>query len=358
MMKHIVILGSTGSIGRQALEVIERHPDKFRVLGLVAGTNAKLLEAQARKFRPALTALHDESAAIEMAVHPDCDIVLSAIVGAAGLKPTHAALKAGKRVALANKESLVAAGPVMTKAWKEGKGELIPVDSEHSAIHQVWHGTAADIARIILTASGGPFRTFSQAQLKTVTARQALQHPNWNMGNKITIDSATMMNKGLETIEARWLFDLPPEKIDVVVHPQSIVHSLLEYKDGSVLAQLGLPDMRIPITYALAWPERITTPAPRLDLIETASLDFEKPDPRRFPCLRLAREALLKGESYPCALNAANEVAVQAFLEGKMGFMDIPRHVENVLERHHPAPLNSLEDVLEADRWARRNTLC
>lgn len=358
MAKQIVILGSTGSIGCQTLEVIEQHPDKFKVFGLVAGSNQELLTRQAQKFRPTFTALQNEAAAIEMATHPKCDIVVSAIVGAAGLKPTYAALKAGKRVALANKESLVAAGPVMTRAWREGKGELIPVDSEHSAIHQVLQGSRENIERIILTASGGPFRQFSLEQLSQATPRQALQHPNWNMGNKITIDSATMMNKGLEMIEARWLFDLPPEQIDIVVHPQSIVHSLVEYKDGSVLAQLGLPDMRIPIAYALAYPERITTPAPRLDLVEIASLDFEQPDPQRFPCLSLAREALTQGNSYPCVLNAANEVAVEAFLQEKISFLDISKRVEAVLAKHQATPLDSLEDVLEVDRWARENTLC
>lgn len=358
MTKKVVILGSTGSIGRQTLEVIERHPDRFTVLGLAAGSNRVLLEEQARKFKPKCTALNNPAAAVEMAVHPECDIVVSAIVGTAGLKPTFAALKAGKRVALANKESLVAAGAVMTRACREGGGELIPVDSEHSAIHQLLAGTANACRKIILTASGGPFRTKTQEELGKVTLQEALNHPNWKMGNKITIDSATLMNKGLEMIEARWLFDLPPEKIDVVVHPQSIVHSLVEFEDHSVLAQLSLPDMRIPIAYALAWPERITTPAASLNLAEAGRLTFERPDPERFPCLRLAREALEKGESYPCVLNAANEAVVEAFLAGKIGFLDIPRSVERVLTRHQGVPLNSLQDVLEVDGWARKSALC
>lgn len=351
-MKRVVILGSTGSIGCNALDVIAHHPDRFEVFGLAAGSNAELLAQQKQKFRPTFTSLGDEAACIEMASHPKTDLVLSAIVGVAGLKPTYAALQAGKTVALANKESLVAAGPVMDRLLKEKGGKLIPVDSEHSAIHQIWsQETPPD--RIILTASGGPFRNKTLAELEEVTLAQALQHPNWKMGNKVTIDSATLMNKGLEMIEAHWLFGLAAEKIDVVIHPQSIIHSMVEYKDGSVLAQLGMPDMRIPIGYALAWPDRITTPAPKLNFNEVASLTFEKPDTKRFPGLRLAKEALVKGHSYPCVLNAANEVAVRAFLQEQIRFLDIPRIVEKVLSAHDSHPLNSLEDVLAVDRWAR-----
>lgn len=354
-MKNIVILGSTGSIGTSALDVIRQHPDKFKVLALVAGSNIALLEKQVAEFRPEFTALKKdgEEAAIEAATLKKADIVLSAIVGAAGLKPTYAALQAGKTVALANKESLVAAGPVMIRACEKGKGKLLPVDSEHSAIHQVWNGRKEEVSKIILTASGGPFLNTPKEELKKVTPLEALKHPNWSMGKKVTIDSATLMNKGLEMIEARWLFGMEPEKISVVVHPQSIVHSFVEYIDGSVLAQLGVPDMRIPIAYALGFPERITTSAPSLNLTEMGGLNFFKPDAEKFPCLRLAREALEQGDSYPCVLNAANEVAVAAFLERKISFTGISTLVEKVLSAHQSCPLNSLEDVLETDRWGR-----
>ncbi len=354
-MKNIVILGSTGSIGTNALDIIRNHPDKFKVLGLVAGTKSQKLARQTEEFRPKLVVTKEdgEEAMIEAATLPEADIVLSAIVGAAGLKPTHAALKAGKTVALANKESLVAAGSVMIRALEEGGGSLIPVDSEHSAIHQVLHGKKESVARVILTASGGPFLNTPKEDLEKATPEQALKHPNWTMGSKITIDSATLMNKGLEMIEARWLFGFPSEKIRVVIHPQSIVHSFVEYIDGSLLAQLGRPDMRTPIAYALAYPERITTPLPSLSLTEVSPLTFQEPDTEKFPCLRLAREALEKGDSYPCVLNAANEVAVASFLKGEISFTGIPKVVEKVLSLHKPFPLNSLEDVLEADRLAR-----
>lgn len=362
MKKRIVILGSTGSIGVSALDVIARHPDKFEVLALTAKSNVAKLAEQARRFKPKKTIVADRDgmdAVIEAATDPEADIVLSAIVGAAGLKPTYSALKAGKTVALANKESLVAAGAVMIRATREGGAALIPVDSEHSAIHQVLNSrlttddSRQEIVRLILTASGGPFRTHTAAQLEKVTVEEALKHPKWNMGAKITIDSATLMNKGLEIIEAHWLFNMPPQKIAVKVHPQSIVHSLVEYVDGSVLAQLGNPDMRTPIAYALAWPERIATPVAPLDLTAVSPLTFEEPDTARFPCLALARQALEMGGSAPCVLNAANEVAVAAFLEGKIGFRRIPAVIEEVLKKLEPAPLNSLEDVVEMDTWAR-----
>ena len=354
-MKKIAILGSTGSIGTSTLDIIRQHPDKFKVIALVAGTNVEKFRQQVEEFKPEFAVMKKdgEEAIVEAATLPQVDIVLSAIVGAAGLKPTYAALRAGKTVALANKESLVAAGCVMIRALEEGGGTLIPVDSEHSAIHQVLHGKKETVARLVLTASGGPFLKKSAAELEKVTPAEALKHPNWVMGSKITIDSATLMNKGLEMIEARWLFDMPAEKIDVVIHPQSIIHSLVEYIDGSSLAQMGMPDMRVPIAYALAYPDRITTSVASLDLKKIGSLTFETPDTTRFPCLKLAREALAKGDSYPCVLNAANEVAVAAFLDGKISFMDIPRQVEKALSQHQPFALKSLEDVLEVDRWAR-----
>lgn len=360
-MKKIVILGSTGSIGTSALDVISQHPDKFEVLALVAKSNAGLLEKQAAQFHPKKTVLTDrdgEKAAVEAATLPQADLVLSAVVGAAGLRPTYAALQAGKTVALANKESLVAAGPVMMRAVRECGAMLIPVDSEHSAIHQVLHGSLQEVARIILTASGGPFLRHSAAALEKVTVEEALKHPRWNMGAKITIDSATLMNKGLEIIEAHWLFNMPPQKIAVKIHPQSIVHSLVEYVDGSVLAQLGNPDMRTPIAYAMGYPERISTAVPSLNLVEVSPLTFEEPDLKRFPCLALARQALEMGGSAPCALNAANEEAVAKFLEKKIAFTGIPKIVEKVLMQHKPSPLNNLEDVLEADQWARSLASC
>lgn len=355
-MKRICILGSTGSIGRSALDVIRRHPDRFEIVALVAGRDEKKLEEQAKEFKPKRVVLAQrdgEEAVVEAATLPEVDIVLSAIVGVAGLKPTYAALRSGKKVALANKESLVAAGAVMTQAMQAGGGSLIPVDSEHSAIHQVLGEEKKSVSKIILTASGGPFRNFTKEALEKVTVEQALAHPNWTMGNKITIDSATMMNKGLEVIEAHWLFDILPQKIEVKIHPQSIIHSLVEFIDGSVLAQLGNPDMRTPIAYALAYPERISTDVVRLDLVKSSPLTFEEPDLDRFPCLRLAQNALEAGKSAPCVLNSANEVAVGLFLERRLPFTGIAKIVEKVLMKHQPYPLTSLEDVLEVDKWGR-----
>lgn len=355
-MKRVAVLGSTGSIGKNTLDVIAKHPDKFKVVALVAGSNADLLEKQTERFRPKYSLLRDrdgDTAICDAVIAPEVDIVVSAIVGAAGLRPTYAALKAGKRVALANKESLVAAGAVMTKIWKEGTGELIPVDSEHSAIHQVLHGTKKETKRILLTASGGPFRTFTPEALEKVTVAQALKHPNWSMGAKITVDSSTLMNKGLEIIEARWLFDMPPAKIDVIVHPQSVIHSMVEYIDGSVLAQMGNPDMRTPIAYALGFPERIATNVMPLDLATVRQLTFEPPDTRRFPCLALAKQALEMGGNAPAILNAANEVAVEAFLKERISFLRIPALIEKVLNGMKVAPLNSLENVIETDLEAR-----
>ena len=356
MKKRIVILGSTGSIGESALDVIAKHPDRFEILGLVAGSNEEKLKNQVKKFRPKISVVgkKDPEGVIALAAHPEADLVLSAIVGAAGLKPTYHALKAGKVVALANKESLVAAGSVMTETAKEYKGTLIPVDSEHSAIHQALRGFEGNkIQKVIITASGGPFRGWTAKQLETVTVEAALKHPKWSMGNKITIDSATMMNKGLEVIEAKWLFDLPPEKIEVVIHPQSIVHSLVEYIDGSVMAQLGVPDMRTPIAYALAYPDRVDTDVAPFNLVESSPLTFEKPDEKTFVCLRLARQALNEGKSYATVLNAANEIAVYAFLEKNIKFTNIPEIIERTLDAHSPIALRTLEDVLESDRWGR-----
>lgn len=373
-MKKIVILGATGSIGTSALDVIAGHPDKFTVLALTAGSNVELLAKQIKIFRPRFVVTaqkegadflrshvalngtqiaYGASALLEAATLPEADLVLSAIVGARGIQPTYAALRAGKTVALANKESLVAGGAVILQALREGGGTLIPVDSEHSAIHQVLQG-GNGVARIILTASGGPFRNTSLADLKKVTLEQALKHPNWSMGAKITIDSATLMNKGLEMIEARWLFDIPAKKIAVKIHPQSIVHSLVEFVDGSVLAQLGLPDMRTPIAYALGFPERIGSGVASLDLVAKSPLTFEEPDEERFPSLRLAREALEAEGSAPCVFNAANEVAVEAFLAKKISFLQIFDIVEKTLSAHSLTKLTNMEEVLATDQWARR----
>jgi 1-deoxy-D-xylulose-5-phosphate reductoisomerase len=375
-MKKIVILGSTGSIGTQALDVIGRHPDLFEVVGLAAGKNIGLIEEQVRRFRPKCVSVAEESHAevlrekfsregIEVVVGyegnsavacmAEADFVVSAIVGAAGLKPTMKAIEAGKVVALANKESLVIAGELMTGAARRQGKSLIPIDSEHSAIFQCLQGNRAqDVHRIVLTASGGPFFQKSQEFLASVTIEQALKHPNWNMGPKITIDSATLMNKGLELIEATWLFDLPADRVAIHVHPQSIVHSFVEYIDGSVIAQLGVPDMRCAISYALAYPERVVSGAGNLDLLKIGNLSFFPPDPEKFPALRLAYEAAKEGRTMPAVLNAANEVAVARFLNSEIGFLEIPAIVEETMSRHQSRPLTSLEDVLEADAWARK----
>lgn len=374
MSLGIVILGSTGSIGTQALDVIRSMPERFRVVGLAAGSNVGLLKKQIEEFRPKAASLASIEAAHklqernlpgleiltgpnameEMVEREDVDLVLNAVVGAAGILPTLAAIRAGKDVALANKETLVAAGNVVMEAVKEHNVRLLPVDSEHSAIFQCLQGVGdRDLHKVILTASGGPFRESTKEELERVTVGEALAHPTWNMGGKITIDSATLMNKGLEVIEAHWLFQVPPERIEVVIHPQSIVHSLVELSDGSVIAQLGVADMRLPIQYALTYPERLNSPAERLSLIEVGRLDFEAPDVERFPCLRLAYEALAVGGTFPTVLNAANEVAVQAFMQGRIGFTDIPRLIESALEQHRGVIKPDLEDILEADREGR-----
>ncbi len=376
--RRLTILGSTGSVGEQALAVAEAFPERYPIAALAAGRNIEKLAEQVQRFRPALVSVADAALAgalrerlgstrVEIAVgaagleavaeHP-ADLVVSALVGAVGLAPTLAAIRAGRDVALANKEVLVMAGALVMREARAHGVTLLPVDSEHSAIFQALAGQRReDVARLILTASGGPFRTWDAARIAQASVAEALRHPNWEMGPKITIDSATLMNKGLEVIEARWLFDAPPERVDVVVHPQSIVHSLVEFVDGSVIAQLGLPDMRIPIAVALAHPERLPLDLPRLDLAALARLDFEPPDRKRFPCLDLAYQALRGAEAAPAVLNAANEISVAAFLEGRIAFPSIAAANAAVLEafgaRGGSQTLASLGDVIEADAWAR-----
>ncbi|MEI6639305.1 MAG: 1-deoxy-D-xylulose-5-phosphate reductoisomerase [Chlorobium sp.] len=374
-MRLLSILGSTGSIGVSTLDVVRQHPDKFQVTGLAAGTDIALLAEQIKEFRPVAVSIRDEvsvqklrnlcgeykpdilfgvEGAASIAEMEGSDMVVSAIVGAAGLVPTVRAIKAGKHIALANKETLVVAGQLVSDLVKQHGVHLLPVDSEHSAVFQSLAGhRAEDVERIILTASGGPFRNTPAEELKQVTLEQALKHPQWSMGAKITIDSATMMNKGLEVIEAHWLFNVPAEKIGVVVHPQSIIHSMVEYIDGCVMAQLGAPDMRAPIAYALAWPERCESGIPRLDLAKIGTLTFEEPDMVRFPALRLAYQALKAGRTYPAVLNAANEVAVAAFLDRKIGFIEIAETVEKTMQAHEGYAPVELDDYLQADRWAR-----
>ena len=375
-MKKVSILGATGSIGKSTLDLIERSPEAFEVVALTASVNATALADAARRTGAKLAVIADETRlgeletalqgtdcraavgadALVQAAAGDADLVVAAIVGCAGLKPTMAAVEAGKTVALANKEALVTAGDLMTEAVRKHGATLLPVDSEHNAIFQSLAGSRIDqVSRIILTASGGPFRTATAERMRDATPAEAVAHPNWSMGAKISVDSATLMNKGLELIEAHYLFGLPSDRIDILVHPQSVIHSLVEYVDGSVLAQLGSPDMRIPIAYALAWPDRMPTPAQRLDLAAIARLDFEEPNLERFPALRLAREALEAHGSAPAVLNAANEVAVASFLEGGIKFPDIARLVETALqENDRPAP-QSIEDVFEIDRDVRRS---
>jgi 1-deoxy-D-xylulose-5-phosphate reductoisomerase len=372
--RRISILGATGSVGKSTLDLVERNPDRFEVVAVTAATNAQALADIARRTGAGLAVVADESrlgeleellvgtncraaageAALVEAASAESDLLIAAIVGCAGLRPVMAAVDAGKAVALANKEALVTAGELMTRAAAASGATLLPIDSEHNAIFQCLAGSRIeDVSRIILTASGGPFRTASPDLIASATPAQAVAHPNWSMGAKISVDSATMMNKGLELIEARYLFSLPSDRIEVLIHPQSVVHSLVEFVDGSVLAQLGSPDMRIPIAYALAWPERIETPAQRLDLASLARLDFEEADLTRFPALRLAREALQAGGAAPIVLNAANEVAVAGFLEGRLRFLDIADFVERALERLDFGTPSSIEDVLEIDRATR-----
>ena len=378
-MKHLTILGSTGSIGTSTLEIVAAHPDKFKVEALTAGANLELFARQIERFAPRLAVVLNEELAGELAAmlphdkRPEImsgveglvaaatlvetDMVVAAIVGAAGLVPTAAAIKAGKDLALANKETLVTAGHLFMDLVARNKVKLYPVDSEHSAVFQSIEGhRSADIARIILTASGGPFLNASAELLQRVTVEDALNHPNWSMGKKISIDSATMMNKGLEVIEARWLFDVPADKVAVNIHPQSIVHSMVEYVDGCVIAQLGTPDMKAPISYALSYPERVATGVKPLDLTALSGLTFFRPDFKRFPCLGLAYRALAEGESMPAVMNAANEVAVEAFLQGKIGFTGIAGLIEKVMDTHRSHNLGSIADVLAVDIWSRTKT--
>ncbi len=376
-MKAISILGSTGSVGVTTLDVVSRFPDRFRVVAMAAGRNLELLAEQVRRFAPALVSVataeladdlrarlgaqcpsrivHGLDGAVAVATHPEAELVMSAMVGALGLRPTLAGIKAGKDIAFANKEVLVIAGELITAAVRDNRVHLLPVDSEHNAIFQCLEGRSrAALKRIILTASGGPFRELPAERFASVTVEQALNHPTWRMGNKITIDSATLMNKGLEVIEARWLFDLRPEQVSVVIHPQSVIHSMVEMIDGSVIAEMAIPDMAIPVAYALAYPERLPLKHLKpLSFAECARLTFEEPDLARFPCLGMAYEALRAGATMPACLNAANEELVAGFLAGRVRFIDIPRHIEAVMRRHTNAPACSLEDLLEVDGWAR-----
>jgi 1-deoxy-D-xylulose-5-phosphate reductoisomerase len=379
-VKRVAILGSTGSVGEQTLAVIAAHPDRFEAVALAAGRNAEKLAGQIDRFSPSCVAVADEGVAAELrqrlgaraegldiqtgaaglesvATHP-ADLVIAALVGAVGLEPTLAAIRCGRNIALANKEVMVMAGALVRRELELAGTTLLPVDSEHSAIFQALAGhRSEDVARIVLTCSGGPFRTWDADRIAHASVEEALNHPNWDMGAKITIDSATLMNKGLEVIEARWLFDVEPERIDVVVHPESIVHSLVEYVDTSVMAQLGLPDMRVPIAVALTWPERVPLDVPRLRLAEIGALHFEDPDRKRFPCLDLAFEALRGSEAAPAVLNAANEISVAAFLEGSIAFPEIAAINAQVLEAHlgdqRGARVDDLVAVRAADAWAR-----
>ena len=376
-MKKISLLGSTGSIGTNVLDVIERNPEKFQILGMSAGSNVDLFAKQIRKFKPRVVALFDtkkiptlkeriadldieilsgEEGTIAVATLPEADVVVSGVMGSAGLLPAIHALKSGKNLALANKETLVIAGELVLREAKKTNSQIIPIDSEHSAIFQVLNGEKKErIKKIILTASGGPFRTFSFDQMETVTVKDALKHPNWDMGAKITIDSSTMMNKGLEYIEAKWLFGVNTP-VEIIVHAQSIIHSMIEFVDTSIIAQLGIPDMRVPIAYALTYPDRFECDLPSLDLTTMGNLTFEAPDFERFPCLQLAIDAMEIGKTMPAVLNAANEIAVQAFLEELISYKDIAELIRMVMQNHNPSPLKELQDVLIADRWAREET--
>jgi 1-deoxy-D-xylulose-5-phosphate reductoisomerase len=384
--KHISIIGSTGSIGTQTLDIARAHKDRIRVGALAAGSkNLALLCSQIKEFEPTLVCVPDQAAReqvqhfinserlakteittgeeglIAVAEHAQSDVLVTAVVGFLGVKPTLAAIKCGKIIALANKETMVAAGHLVVEMAKKHNATIVPVDSEHSAIFQSLlpslqkNAVKSEISKIILTGSGGPFRTWSKEQMEHATISDALKHPNWSMGAKITIDSATLMNKGLEIIEARWLFDLPAEKIEVVIHPQSILHSAVEFVDGSIVGQMGLPDMRLPIHFALFYPHRVNSErVPRLSLAAIGALTFEEPDMQRFPCLALAREVAAVDDSRACVLNGANEIVVESFLKGEIKFLDIARNLERVLGEHKPIKSPCLEDILECDRWARQ----
>jgi 1-deoxy-D-xylulose-5-phosphate reductoisomerase len=374
-MRTIAVLGSTGSIGVSTLDLVRRFPERFKIHGLVAGQNLKRLASQVKEFSPRFVAIKNEEdvtrlrnlvggnrvkvlfgqcGAAAVSTAHEVDVVVAAIVGGAGLMPTLEAVRAGKEIALANKEALVMAGEIFVNAAKEKGVRLLPVDSEHSAIFQCLQGNRRDeVDRLILTASGGPFLRTPLKRLKRVTVRQALKHPNWKMGRKITIDSATMMNKGLEVVEARWEFDMDPRRIDVVIHPQSVVHSMVQYQDGSVIAQLGVPDMRIPIAYALAYPHRLKGGWEALELTRQGELSFLPVDRRRYPALQLAYDALKEGGTMSAVLNASNEIAVAAFLQCQIGFRDIHRIIDKTMQGHVPKRPKAVEEILEVDRWAR-----
>lgn len=382
-MKAITLLGSTGSIGTQTLDIVAQYPEQFRIVGLTAGRNVTLLAQQIRQFRPEIVAISDEdklqelqeaiadidpqpmilvgeTGVVEVARYGDAEAVVTGIVGCAGLLPTIAAIQAGKDIALANKETLIAGGPVVNPLIEKHGVKILPADSEHSAIFQCLQGVIpGGLRRIILTASGGSFRDLPIEKLAEVTVADALKHPNWSMGQKITIDSATLMNKGLEVIEAHYLFGMDYDDIDIVIHPQSIIHSLIELQDTSVLAQLGWPDMRLPLLYALSWPERIHTDWKPLDLVKAGNLTFREPDHEKYPCMQLAYAAGRAGGSMPAVLNAANEQAVALFLEEKIQFLDIPKLIEIACEKHQQDNCQSpgLDDILAADKWARQEVL-
>ena len=377
-MKRLSILGSTGSIGVNTLDIVDQFPERFEVVSLSAGLNINLLKQQILRFRPkivsvlskelseslrrelpgvAVEIVHGVEGLIRVATHPEVDQVVSAIVGAVGLIPTLSAIKTGKPIALANKETLVMAGKIVMEEARRNQVPILPVDSEHSAIFQALLGhRREDIHRLILTASGGPFLKLPASRLREVTVKEALNHPRWEMGKKVTIDSASLMNKGLEVIEAHWLFNLPLDKITILIHPQSVVHSMVEYVDGSIVAQMGIPDMRIPISYALSFPERLPLNLPRLDLPKNEALNFSEPDLERFPCLKLAYQAVEVGETMPAILNAANEIAVNAFLEGSLKFTEIPLFLQKVMAEHEVKTVHTVEDILKADHWAREKS--
>lgn len=387
-MKRLAILGSTGSIGVNALDIIRQFPDQYKVISLSAGLNIELLKEQILQFQPKVVSVLSREVAgelqkaldgtktevvygveglIRVATHHEVDQVVSAIVGAVGLIPTLSAIKTGKSIALANKEPLVMAGKIVMDEAKKNGVQILPVDSEHSAIFQSLLGhRKEDLHRLILTASGGPFLNLPLSKLPEVTVKDALNHPHWEMGKKITIDSASLMNKGLEVIEAHWLFDIPVEKIIVQIHPQSVIHSMVEYRDGSIIGQMGIADMRIPIAYALSFPGRMNLKLPPLDLSRAGPLTFSHPDPEKFPCLRLAYQSIEIGETMPAVLNAANEAAVNSFLEGSIKFTDIPLLIKRVMEEHEVKSVRTIEEILKADQWARekakfiieRKTLC
>jgi 1-deoxy-D-xylulose-5-phosphate reductoisomerase len=376
-MKSLAILGCTGSVGASTLDIVSRFPERFRVVAMAAGNNVQLLAEQVRRFDPELVSvatpelarelalrvrpqhpaiLCGDEGAVAVATHPPAQLVMSALVGALGLRPTLAAIRSGKDIAFANKEVLVVAGELITRAVRESGVRLLPVDSEHNAIFQCLQGRPkSTVKRVILTASGGPFREWPAERFAWITVEDALKHPTWRMGNKITIDSATLMNKGLEVIEAHWLFDLDPEQISVVIHPQSVIHSMVEMVDGSTIAEMAVADMAIPIAFALAYPERLELAHLKpLSLIDHVNLAFEEPDLERFPCLRLGYDALRAGGTMAACLNAANEEVVAGFLAGQTRFVDIPCHLETVMRRHLNYEARSLEDLMEADQWARR----